>query len=44
MYKVIPSIIGANRVQQRLRDRWSLEEYMAFFDAVENVCQVLKKI
>ncbi len=40
----VPSVIGANGVQQRLRERWSPEEYRAFFDAVENVRQVLKTV
>lgn len=40
----VPSVVGANGVQQRLRERWSPEEYRAFFGAVENVRQVLKTV
>lgn len=31
----VPSVVGANGVQQRLRERWPLEEYRAFFDQKE---------
>ena len=40
----VPSVIGASGVQQRLRERWSPEEYRGFFDAVENVRNVLNTI
>lgn len=40
----VPSIVGVNGVQQRLRERWSPEEYRAFFDAVESVRRILKSL
>ena len=38
----VPSVVGPAGVQQRIRERWAPEEYRGFFDAVENVRNVLK--
>ena len=40
----VPSVVGANGVQQRLREKWSKEEYQKFFYAVECVRNTLKNI
>jgi L-lactate dehydrogenase len=40
----VPSVVGPGGVQQRIRERWASEEYRAFFDAVENVRQVIEKL
>lgn len=37
----VPSIIGPGGVQQRIREKWSPEEYRGFFDAVEKVREIL---
>ena len=31
----VPSVVGPSGVQQRIREKWSPEEYRGFFDAVE---------
>lgn len=40
----VPSIVGPAGVQQRIREKWSQEEYRSFFDAVERERLMLKKI
>lgn len=40
----VPSVIGPAGVQQRIREKWSPEEYRGFFDAVEHVRAVLAEI
>lgn len=40
----VPSVVGVNGVQQRLREKWSSEEYRGFFDAVENIRDVLSHL
>lgn len=40
----VPSVVGPAGVQQRIREKWSPEEYRGFFDAVEQVRKVLAKI
>lgn len=39
----VPSIVGENGVQKRLREHWSSDEYRAFFDTVINIREFLKK-
>lgn len=38
----VPSVVGPSGVQQRIREKWTPEEYRAFFDTVENVRRVLQ--
>lgn len=33
----VPSVVGPSGVQQRIREKWSSEEYREFFDAVEKI-------
>lgn len=33
----VPSVVGPSGVQQRIREKWSTEEYRGFFDAVEKI-------
>lgn len=40
----VPSVVGPSGVQQRIREKWAPEEYRGFFDAVERIRDVLKKI
>jgi L-lactate dehydrogenase len=40
----VPSVVGPSGVQQRIREKWSPEEYRGFFDAVENMRSVLNNI
>lgn len=40
----VPSVVGPSGVQQRIREKWSPEEYRSFFDAVENTRNVIAKI
>ena len=40
----VPSVIGPSGVQQRIREKWSPEEYRAFFDAVENTRETIEHI
>ena len=40
----VPSVIGVNGVQQRLREKWAPEEYRGFFTAVESVRSVLQRL
>lgn len=40
----VPSVIGPGGVQQRIREKWSSEEYRGFFDAVEKVRETLSQI
>lgn len=40
----VPSIVGPAGVQQRIREKWSPEEYRAFFDSVEKVRSVLEEV
>ena len=37
----VPSVIGSSGVQQRIREKWSPEEYRGFFDAAESMRNVL---
>lgn len=36
----VPSVVGPAGVQQRIREKWSPEEYRGFFDAVEKVRRI----
>lgn len=40
----VPSMVGDSGVKQRIREKWALEEYRGFFDAVEKVGDTLKEI
>lgn len=40
----VPSVIGPGGVQQRIREKWSPEEYRGFFDAVEKVRETLSRL
>lgn len=40
----VPSVVGPAGVQQRIREKWSPEEYRGFFDAVESVRTILGQI
>lgn len=40
----VPSVIGSAGVQQRIREKWSTEEYRGFFEAVEKVRNILSKV
>lgn len=40
----VPSVVGPSGVQQRIRERWTPEEYRGFFDAVEKVRDILKHL
>ena len=40
----VPSVIGASGVQQRIREKWSADEYRSFFETVENVKACLSKL
>ena len=40
----VPSVVGPSGVQQRIREKWSPEEYRGFFDAVEVVRDMLPQI
>ena len=40
----VPSVVGPSGVQQRIREKWSPEEYRGFFDAVEKARDTLNKI
>lgn len=40
----VPSVVGPSGVQQRIREKWTPEEYRGFFDAVDNVRSVLEGI
>ncbi len=40
----VPSVVGPSGVQQRIREKWSPDEYRGFFDAVETARDVLKQI
>ncbi|MCD7789040.1 MAG: hypothetical protein LUH55_00450 [Bacteroides thetaiotaomicron] len=40
----VPSVVGPSGVCQRIREKWSQEEYRAFFDAVEKVRSILVTI
>jgi L-lactate dehydrogenase len=40
----VPSVIGSAGVQMRIREKWEPEEFRGFFDAVENVRNVLKQL
>ena len=40
----VPSVVGPAGVQQRIREKWSPEEYRGFFDSVENIRGVLNSI
>jgi L-lactate dehydrogenase len=40
----VPSVIGAAGVQMRIREKWKTDEYRRFFDAVENVRNVLQQL
>lgn len=38
----VPSVIGPAGVQQRIREKWTPEEYRGFFDAVENIRGIIR--
>lgn len=40
----VPSVIGPAGVQQRIREKWTPEEYRGFFDAVEKVRSVIAEL
>jgi L-lactate dehydrogenase len=40
----VPSVVGPAGVQQRIREKWSPQEYRAFFDAVEHQKNILLNI
>ena len=40
----VPSVVGPSGVQQRIREKWALEEYRGFFDAVEKVRNTISDI
>jgi len=40
----VPSVISGNGVEKRIRQHWTPEEYRGFFDSIENVRKVLRKI
>lgn len=40
----VPSVVGPSGVQQRIREKWSQDEYRSFFDAVEKMRQTLSSI
>lgn len=40
----VPSVVGPSGVQQRIREKWSSEEYRGFFDAVENVRGIIAMV
>ncbi len=40
----VPSVVGPSGVRQRIREKWAPEEYRAFFDAVEKVRSILRKM
>lgn len=37
----VPSVIGPSGVQQRIREKWTPEEYKGFFYAVNKIREVL---
>lgn len=40
----VPSVVGPSGVQQRIRERWSQDEYRCFFDDVEKAREILSEI
>lgn len=40
----VPSVVGPSGVQQRIREKWSQEEYRGFFDSVERMRDALLSI
>lgn len=40
----VPSVIGPCGVQQRIRERWTPEEYRGFFDSVDRIREVLEQL
>lgn len=40
----VPSVVGPAGVQQRIREKWTPDEYRGFFDTVESVRDVLETI
>ncbi len=40
----VPSVVGPAGVQQRIREKWSPEEYRGFFDAVTAIRSVLARL
>ena len=40
----VPSVVGPSGVQQRIREKWSPEEYRGFFDAVEKMRNTLNQL
>lgn len=40
----VPSVVGPSGVTQRIREKWAPEEYRGFFDAVENIRNVIGQI
>lgn len=37
----VPSMVGRFGVQQRIKEKWTLEEYGGFFDSVESVSRII---
>lgn len=40
----VPSVVGPTGVQQRIREKWTPEEYRGFFDAVEKMRGILQQL
>lgn len=40
----VPSVVGPAGVQQRIREKWAPGEYRGFFDAVDNVRDIIAMI
>ena len=40
----VPSVVGPSGVQQRIREKWSQDEYRGFFDDVEKTRDIIAKI
>lgn len=40
----VPSVVDPSGIQQRIREKWSPEEYRGFFDAVEKMRNILEQI
>ena len=37
----VPSVVGSSGVQQRIREKWSPDEYRQFFDSVEKIRETI---
>lgn len=40
----VPSVVGSAGVQQRIREKWTSDEYRGFFNAVETIRMTLSKL